>query len=259
MKGAIAGDIIGSSFEQNPVKEKHFNFFYRPHKFTDDTVLTLAIADSLLNNKNYADSISDYALKYPNRNYGKTFKIWIERGDKKPYESFGNGSAMRVSPIGWSFNNLDDVLLEAKKSSEITHNHPEGIKGAQAVASAIFLARNNASKNEIKEYLENNFSYNLSKKYEDFQPEYKHDFSAQGSVPEAIICFLESNDFEDAIRNAVALGGDSDTQACIAGSISEAFYKGVPDNIWEQCQKKLNSEIIELIDSFYDRLKIRFI
>jgi len=254
MKGAIAGDIIGSSFETNPVKEKHFNFFYRPHKFTDDTVLTLAVMDSILNNKNYVDAFLEYAEKYPNRNYGKTFKLWLLQDEKLPYESFGNGSAMRVSPVGWNYDSLEQTLLEAKRSSEVTHNHIEGVKGAQAVAGAIYLARNKSSKSEIKSFIEENFSYNLSRKYRDFQPNYKHDFSAQGSVPEAIICFLESNDYEDAIRNAVALGGDSDTQACIAGSIAEAFYGEIPSHIWEPCERKLNPEILDLLNNFYKKI-----
>jgi ADP-ribosylglycohydrolase len=254
MKGAIAGDIIGSSFETNPIKEKNFNFFYRPHKFTDDTVLTLAVMDSLLNNRNYIDTFIEYAQKYPNRNYGKTFKLWLLQDEKLPYESYGNGSAMRVSPIGWFYDSLEQTLEEAKRSSEVTHNHVEGIKGAKAVAGAIFLARKKASKNEIKDFIEENFSYNLSRNYLDFQPNYKHDFSAQGSVPEAIICFLESSDYEDAVRNAVALGGDSDTQACISGSIAEAFYGEIPTNIWEPCTRKLNPEILEVINSFYKKI-----
>lgn len=254
MKGAIAGDIIGSSYEHNPGKDKNFYFFYRPHKFTDDTVLTLATADAVLNNKSYHDSYLEYGIKYPNRGYGTNFKIWLSDETRAPYNSLGNGSAMRVSPIGWYFNNIEKVLQEAKKSSEVTHNHPEGIKAAQSVASAIFLARNKASKNEIKSYIESHFNYDLSKNYWDFQPTYKHDFTAQGSVPEAIICFLISENFEDAIRNAVALGGDSDTQAAIAGSIAEAFYKDIPKHIWDSCIKKLNPEILSLIDNFYSKV-----
>ena len=258
MKGAIAGDIIGSSFEHNPIKQKDFNFFYRPHKFTDDTVLTLAVMDTILNNKNYVDSFLVYAQKYPNRNYGKTFKIWLMQEEKLPYDSYGNGSAMRVSSIGWNYNSIEETLNEAKRSSEVTHSHEDGIKGAQAVAASIFLARNKASKDEIKKYLEENFSYDLSRNYTDIQPDYKHDFSAQGSVPEAIICFLESNDYEDAIRNAIALGGDSDTQAAIAGSIAEAYYGEVPQDIWTKCEKKLNPEILELLNTFYQKIGKRF-
>ena len=212
MKGAIAGDIIGSGYEHVPGKDKNFYFFYRPHKFTDDTVLTLATADAILNNKSFHDSYLEYANKYPNKGYGKHFKAWVADENRGPYNSFGNGSAMRVSPIGWYFNDLEKVLEEAKKSSEVTHDHPEGIKAAQSVASAIYLARNKASKTEIKNYIETNFNYDLSRDYWDFQPNYKHDFTAQGSVPEAIICFLISESKRGITFSIVKTFGNEKTK-----------------------------------------------
>ena len=254
MKGAIAGDIIGAHFEFLPCKEKDFLLFGDHYYFTDDTVLTLAVADVLLNKGNYENTLVKYSRKYKNQAWGIRYKNWFESDERAPYNSFGNGSAMRVSPIGWYFDSLQETLKEAKKSAEVTHNHPEGIKGAQAVASAIFMARNKATKEEIKKYIEKTFKYDLSKKYTDIQPDYMFNETCQGSVPEAIVCFLESTDYEDAIRNAVALGGDADTQACIAGSIAEAYYGGVPDRIWVKCAEVLDKDIIEVIDEFYTKL-----
>lgn len=255
MKGAIAGDIIGAHFEFIPCKEKDFLLFGDYYYFTDDTVLTLAVADVLLNNSDYEETLVRYSRKYKNQAWGTRYKNWFESDERAPYNSFGNGSAMRVSPVGWYFDSLQETLKEAKKSAEVTHNHPEGIKGAQAVASAIFMARNKATKEEIKNYIEKTFKYNLSKKYTDIQPDYMFNETCQGSVPEAIICFLDSVDFEDTVRNAVALGGDADTQACIAGSIAEAFYGGVPDEIWNKCLGVLDKDIIELIETFYTKLR----
>ena len=255
MKGAIAGDIIGSHFEFIPCKEKDFLLFGDHYYFTDDTVLTIAVADVLINKGDYEDTLVKYSRKYKNQSWGIRYKNWFESDERAPYNSFGNGSAMRVSPIGWYFNTIEETLKEAKKSAEITHNHPEGIKGAQAVATSIFMARNKASKQEIRDYIEKTFKYDLSRKYKDIQPEYMFNETCQGSVPEGIICFLESSDFEDAIRNAVALGGDADTQACISGGIAEAFYGSVPDNIWNTCKAVLNDDFIEIINNFDNRLK----
>ena len=252
MKGAIAGDIIGSHYEFLPCKEKDFLLFGDHYHYTDDTILTLAIADSLLNSGNYENSLVKWSRKYPNVSWGVRYNVWFRINVQEPCNSYGNGSAMRVSPVGWAFNTLGKTLEEAKKSAEVTHNHPEGIKGAQSVAAAIFMARNKASKSEIKKYIEKKFKYDLSRKYWDIHPGYMHNESCQGSVPEAIICFLESNDFEDAIRNAVALGGDADTQACIAGSISEAYYGNVPDNIWTMCERELHEDMIEVVNTFCD-------
>ena len=255
MKGAIAGDIIGSHYEFFPCKEKDFLLFGDHYYYTDDTVLTLAIADALLNESDYQSSLVNWSGKYPNCSWGVRYNVWFRINKQEPYNSFGNGSAMRVSSVGWAFDTLKKTLSEAKKSAEVTHNHPEGIKGAQSVASAIFMARNNATKQEIKAYIEDKFKYDLSRKYSDIQPDYSHIESCQGSVPEAIISFLESTDFEDAIRNAVALGGDADTQACIAGAIAEAFYGGVPDEIWNTCKSELEPDMLAVVNEFYKRYK----
>lgn len=231
MLGAIIGDIIGSTREHHRIKTKDFELFENGCDFTDDTVLTIATADAILNNKNYGDAYKDYSLRFPNRGYGGSFYKWMLDITSGPYNSFGNGSAMRVSPIGWAFDTLKKVLDEAKKSAEVTHNHPEGIKGGQAVASAVFLARTGSSKDKIRDYLQSTFQYDLDRPVDEVRLRCTGDCSCMKSVPEAIICFLESTSFEDAIRNAISLGGDADTQACIAGSIAEAYYKVIPKEI----------------------------
>lgn len=250
MKGAIVGDILGSPHEHLPEKEADFNLLNRFIKFTDDTILTVAVANALLTDKNFENSYVDFSQRYPNRGYGRIYKKWVYDESRAPYNSFGNGSAMRVSPVAWYFNNLEDVLEFAKKTSEVTHDHEDGIKGAQAVASAIFLARNGNSKEEIKKYIENNFSYNLSKSYEEMYNSTTFDMTCPGSVPDAINCFLLSENFEDGIRKVINLGGDSDTQAAICGSIMEAYYGGVPDYLWEPCKLKLSEEFLDIIERF---------
>jgi ADP-ribosylglycohydrolase len=231
MLGAIAGDIIGSVYEFNNIRTTDFPLFSRGSRFTDDTVLTVALADSILTGTPYVYKIKEYFKLYPDSGYGGRFRKWAESGNSQPYNSFGNGSAMRVSPAGWAYNSLDQVLYEAEKSAAVTHNHPEGIKGAQSVASAIYLARTGSSKQQIKEYIENSFSYNLSETLDRIRPHYRFDETCQGSVPQAIIAFLESDDYEDAVRKAVSIGGDSDTIACITGGIAEAFYKSIPEQV----------------------------
>ena len=231
--GAFAGDIIGSAFEFNNVKSTNFEFFGKGTYFTDDSVMTAATMDVLLYELDYAETYREFGQLYPNRSYGGNFREWIYSKNPKPYNSWGNGSAMRASPIGWYCDSIDDVLKEAKKSAEVTHNHPEGIKGAQAVAAAVFLARKGKSKTDIKEYIETKFDYNLCRKIDEIRPQYTFNESCQGTVPEAIIAFLESNDFESAVRLTVSIGGDSDTIACITGAIAEAFYKKIPKHIAE--------------------------
>ena len=231
MLGAIAGDIIGSRFEHAGIKSKEFELFNRQSIFTDDTVHTIALADSLLHKIPYQDKLREYFHYYPNAGYGGRFRRWARSPQPKPYGSYGNGSAMRVSPVAWFYEDLDRVLKEARNSAEITHNHPEGIKGAQAVAATVFMARTGSSKTEIKCYVEESFKYDLSFTIDEIRKDYGFEVSCQASVPQAIIAFLESTDFEDAVRNAVSLGGDSDTQACIAGSIAEAYYGKVPQEI----------------------------
>ena len=250
MLGAIAGDIIGSVYEWNNIKTKQFPLFRPESRFTDDTVLTVAIAEALLNQGNYTDILKQYYQYFPGAGYGGTFKAWAGSSNREPYNSWGNGSAMRVSPVGYAFNHLEQVLQEAKRSAEVTHNHPEGIKGAQATAAAIFLARTGQSQAEIKTYIESTFGYDLSQTLDDIRPTYRFDVSCQGSVPQAITAFLESTDFEDAIRNAISLGGDSDTIACIAGSIAEAFYGGVPAAIAEETMIRLDQRLIDVVEAF---------
>lgn len=254
MLGAIAGDIIGSRFEHAAIKSKQFDLFNRQSTFTDDTVQTIAVADSLLHKISYKEKLREYFHFYPDAGYGGRFRRWARSPRPVPYCSYGNGSAMRVSPIGWFFNSLDQVLEEAMHCAEITHNHPEGVRGAKATASAIFIARHGASKGKIKSYLEDAFNYDLSSSIDEIRPGYQYDVSCQGSVPQAIIAFLESNDYEDAVRNAVSLGGDSDTQACIAGSIAEAYYGGVPDDLALQALKHLDDRLLDIYKKFLEKV-----
>jgi ADP-ribosylglycohydrolase len=250
--GAIAGDIIGSIYESplRNIKTKSFPLFQSQSHFTDDTVLTIAIADAILNNESYSKKLKEYYHCYPNAGYGGNFRRWAASDQTEPYYSFGNGSAMRVSAVAYAFSDLETVKMEALKSAAVTHNHPEGIKGAQAVATAIFLARSNSNQAEIKQTLEEEFQYNLNETVSELQKSYRFDVSCQGSVPQAIICFLEATDFEDAIRNAISIGGDSDTIACMAGAISEAFYQGIPDFIREEVNQRLDPKLKQVIEQF---------
>jgi len=252
MLGAIAGDIIGSIYEFDNIKTKDFPLFSPDCEYTDDSVLTIAVADAILNEVNYVSKFKEYFRGHPNPmgSYGSSFFIWAATDATQPYNSWGNGSAMRVSPVGFAFDSLDRVLLEAKRSAEVTHNHPEGIKGAQAVATSIFLARTGKDKLEIKSYIQSTFGYDLERTLEQIRPTYKFDVSCQGSVPEAIIAFLESQDFEDAIRNAVSIGGDSDTIACITGGIAQAFYGGVPDHIARCALDRLSQPLRQVTELF---------
>ena len=250
MIGAIAGDVIGSIFEHYAIKSTQFPLFSPYSRFTDDTVLTVAIADSILRKADYAASLKMFGQKYPNAGYGGSFFRWIYAGDSKPYNSWGNGSAMRVSPVGFAFNSVKDVLHEARESAKVTHNHPEGIKGAQATALAVLLARSGKSKATIKQEISDRFAYNLDRTLDEIRPDYGFDVSCQGSVPEAIIAFLEAKYFEDAIRNAISLGGDSDTMACIAGGIAQAYYQNIPREIVSNVRKRLPEEFLSIIDEF---------
>ncbi len=250
MIGAIAGDVIGSIFEHYAIKSTQFPLFSPYSRFTDDTVLTVAIADSILRKADYAASLKMFGQKYPNAGYGGSFFRWIYAGDSKPYNSWGNGSAMRVSPVGFAFNSVKDVLHEARESAKVTHNHPEGIKGAQATALAVLLARSGKSKATIKQEISDRFAYNLDRTLDEIRPDYGFDVSCQGSVPEAIIAFLEAKYFEDAIRNAISLGGDSDTIACIAGGIAQAYYQDIPSKIVSNVRKRLPEEFLFIIDEF---------
>ncbi|MBD2342861.1 ADP-ribosylglycohydrolase family protein [Anabaena subtropica] len=256
MLGAIAGDIIGSVYEGNSIKTKDFPLFSRQSRFTDDTVLTVAVADVILNtdqfprSSRYIDQFKWYYRRYLYAGYGRNFSNWAKSNNNQPYNSFGNGAAMRVSPIAFAFQDLNTVLQQARGSAEVTHNHPEGIKGAQATASAIFLARTGLDKAEIKSYIQTTFGYNLDQTLEQIRPTYQYDATCPGSIPPAIIAFLESTNFEDAIRNAVSLGGDSDTIACIAGAIAQAYYGGVPKAIAQQTLSHLNEHLCTITENF---------
>lgn len=252
MIGAIAGDIIGSAYEWHNIKSKEFELFSPRSKFTDDTVLTVAVADCILNNKNYAKTLKEYGRRYPHAGYGGNFNTWLHSDDLGPYNSFGNGSAMRVSPVGFAFDTLDKVLSEARRSAKVTHDHPEGIKGAQATAAAIFLARTGKDKKEIKDYIESTFKYDLSPTLAEIRPGYSFDETCQGSVPQAIIAFLESENYEDAVRNAISIGGDSDTIACITGGIAHAFFQTIPVNIIEESMKRLDKKLFMVVKQFND-------
>jgi ADP-ribosylglycohydrolase len=248
--GAIAGDIIGSVYEWHNIKTIDFDLFCHKSTFTDDSVLTLATMDALLNQKKYTESYQLFGRNYPHRGYGGHFRSWIHSENPEPYNSWGNGSAMRVSPVGWYGNSIEEIMAEAKRSAEVTHNHPEGIKGAQSTAAAIYMARTGKNKEEIKKYIMDTFQYDLERKIDNIRPGYEFDVSCQGSVPEAIIAFLESTDFENAIRLAISIGGDSDTIACITGGIAEAYYKEIPDNITKNIMKILPNELVKIVENF---------
>jgi len=243
--GAITGDIIGSSYEFNNTKLIDFELFTNDTFFTDDSVLTIATMYSLMNKIDYKEAYQGFARRYPRRGYGGRFKEWVRSNDPKPYNSYGNGSAMRASPIGWFCKNIDDVLSEAKRSAEVTHNHPEGIKGAQAAAAGVYLARTGKNKDEIKKFIVNTFDYNLNTTCDEIRPSYTFDVSCQGTLPPALTAFLESTDFENAIRLAVSLGGDSDTIAAITGGIAEAYYKEIPEDITDFVQVILGPDLMK--------------
>ena len=256
MLGSIIGDIIGSTYEFRNAHGYDFDPFPPGSGFTDDTVLTIAIADAIMNGKSYSESVREYALKYPGRGYGGWFIEWVYMTDPKPYNSFGNGSAMRVSPVGWAYNSLEKTVEEAERSASITHNHPEGIKGAQAVAAAMFMARKGSSKQEIRDYITRTFSYNLERSLSEIKPFYSFNETCQKTVPEALICFLESSNFEDAVRKAIWLGGDSDTLACIAGSIAEAFYLDMPQSWIEKAAGYLDNDLTDVVRRFTNNFRI---
>lgn len=256
MLGAIAGDVIGSLYEFNNIDKsdyRSFELFSDESDFTDDTVLTVATAHWILNKGDLARKYKRYYRAYPGRGYGAGFCKWADSRSYKPYNSFGNGSAMRVSPISLAYSNIEDVLFYAKASAEVTHNHPEGIIGAQAAAAAGFFARCGKSKKHIKKYIENKFEYNLDEPIESISKYYAFDESCRGTVPQAIRVFLESESFEDAIRKAMYIGGDSDTIACIAGGIAGNFYGGVPQAIKEKIFRILDTRLTGIIEKFYKK------
>jgi ADP-ribosylglycohydrolase len=253
MLGAIAGDVIGSVHEGACTKTKDFPLLTPASRFTDDTVLTAAVADCLMHGRDYVDALHDYFHAYPNAGYGSTFWLWAKSRRREPYNSWGNGSAMRVSPVAYAGTTLDEVLAEAKRSAEVTHDHAEGIRGAQAVAAAVFLARTGGTKEQIRRYIEERFAYFLDETLDELRPTYRFDASCQWSVPQSIIAFLESTEYEDAVRNAISLGGDADTMACIAGAIAEAYYGGVPAAIAKAVLERLDDRLRSIVRKFGER------
>jgi len=253
MLGAIAGDIIGSVYEWDNIKSKEFDLFSPKAFFTDDSVLTVALAETILNEDDYGQVMRSYYNRYPDAGYGGSFHEWAKDPGSKPYNSWGNGSAMRTSPVGYAFETLEEVLNKAEYFASFTHNHSEGIKGAQATAASIFLARKGASKEMIKLYITQQFKYDLTRSIDEIRPDYKFDVSCQGTVPQAITAFIESVSYEDAIRNAISIGGDSDTLACITGGIAEAFYGKLPKNITETAMNILDENLRETVVRFYEK------
>ncbi len=261
MYGAIIGDMVGSPYEFDEVnKSKDIDLFREDIRFTDDTVMTVAVADALLRSgpnasrekisQNVTASMQAWGHEYPDAGYGFRFNIWLNNRNPKPYGSFGNGSAMRVSPAGWLYETMERTREVARATAEVTHNHPEGIKGAESVAAVIFMARKGESKDNIRRYVTDEFGYDLTRTCDEIRPHYKFNESCQKTVPEAITAFLEGNDFEDVIRTAASLGGDCDTLTCIAGSMAEAFY-GIPHWMKKECEKHLTGNIINVISQFY--------
>ncbi len=250
MIGAIAGDIIGSVYEHHQIKTKDFPLFDPQCRFTDDTVLTVAIADAILSGRPYVESVREFGRRYPGAGYGIAFIQWLHSDVPRPYNSWGNGSAMRVSPVGFAFSSEDEVLRHSAMTAEISHNHPEGIKGARATALAVFLARTGTGKEQIRSRIAEDFGYDMNRTVDYIRPTYSFDVSCQGTVPEAIIAFLDSDSYEDAVRNAISLGGDSDTLACITGGIAEAFYGDIPKRVQKKVQECLTPDLWQVTVRF---------
>lgn len=254
--GTICGDVVGSTREFHPKKTKDFKLFNRYSSFTDDTVMTLAIASWLMIDKTSLDvlvaEIQNFGNRYPNAGYGGMFRKWLNSDDPKPYGSWANGSAMRVSPVAWVADSLSESQRLAEMSAIVTHNHPDAVKGALATSDAIYLARTGSSKEEIKKHVEKNYGYDLNPTVDEIRPDYKFDVSCEGSVPESIICFLDASDVEDTIRNAVSLGGDADTQAAIAGSIASAYWD-VPSEISAKALRRLDSNLLKVFIDFREK------
>ncbi|MBQ1407371.1 MAG: ADP-ribosylglycohydrolase family protein [Eubacterium sp.] len=262
MLGAILGDIVGSVYEFNNTNDYDFKLLGRWSRPTDDSYMTLAVAKALMDTWGMDDDavreavvedMQDIGRRYPYAGYGGRFTGWLVSRDPKPYGSFGNGSGMRVSPVGWMYGTLDETLHAAALTAEVTHDHPEGIKGAQAVAAAVFLARAGADKAAIKDYITKTFDYDLSRTLDEIRPTYSFYAICQKSVPESIIAFLEGNDYEDVIRKAVSLGGDSDTIACMAGAIAEAYF-GMPEALKIEARSRLDRPMRDISDRFEEFL-----
>jgi ADP-ribosylglycohydrolase len=253
MLGAIVGDVIGSVHEWGGTKTKDFPLLVPQATFTDDSVLTVAVAEWLLTGQELAETFHAYVHAFPGRGYGEMFGRWARSRSPVPYNSYGNGAAMRVSPIGFAFDTLVDVANWAERSAAVTHNHPEGIRGAQATAAAVFLARRGRTKEQIRDSLEAEYGYDLRPKLDDIRPTYRFNETCQGTVPQAFAAFFESTNYEDAIRNAISLGGDADTLAAITGGIAEASYGGVPADLAGQLTERLDERLIAIVDRFRGR------
>lgn len=253
MIGAIAGDIIGSVYEFGNSREENFPLFCLKSRVTDDSVMTIAVAEAILNGGDYAASMRKWGKVYPNAGYGGMFFHWVLGEKAGPYGSFGNGSAMRVSPVGFAFDTEKEVLEESRRSAECSHNHPEGIKGAQATALAIFLGRQGACKDVIRKEITQRFGYDLERRLADVRSSHDMDETCQVTVPVSLIAFLESSDYEDAVRKAIALGGDTDTQGAITGGIAQGFYKNIPDHIIQEATKRLPPDMLTVLKQFNER------
>lgn len=252
--GGIIGDIVGKPYEFHPVKEKNVPLIMNSARFSDDSVMTIAVMDWLMGS-DIVESLQRWGNKYPKAGYGKSFWGWLNSNDPQPYNSFGNGSGMRVSPVGWLFDTIEETMDYAEKSALPTHNHIEGINGAKAVAGSMWLARHSATKEDIRKFCTEAFNYNMDRTVDQIRPHYRFEVSCQESVPEAIICFLESTSYEDAVRNAISLGGDADTQACMAGAIAEAFGYEIPDILYNMAMKKITPEMQRVLFNFNTKIK----
>ena len=260
MVGAIIGDVVGSTYEFNNIRTKDFDLLNQRATFTDDTVCTIAIMDFLLhaterNEKKATEYLQKWTNKYPYVGYGGRFRQWIRSDNPKPYNSFGNGSAMRISPIAWVANNENELAKLVEIVTKITHNHPEGMKGALVVATCIFMARNGATKEEIQLYAEKNYPIIKELKYESLKRTYVFNETCQGSVPQAIYCFLISNDFEDCLRTTISIGGDCDTTSAMSCAIAEAYYKNVPVFLISNALNKLSEEMKEVLYGFNEKYR----
>jgi len=254
MLGAIIGDIAGSIYEHSNRKSKDFPFFGPGADFTDDTVCTIAVADALLHGKPPGDTLYEWCARYPGRGYGGMFAQWLRAWERRPYGSYGNGAAMRVSPAGLLGKTLDEALAMARAVTEVTHNHPEGLKGAAATAHAIFLARAGERPEEIRTAIQSEYGYDLSRTVDEIRPAYQFDITCQGTVPEALICALEAKDFEDVIRNAISIGGDSDTLAAIAGGVAEALF-GISEELVKGGRSRIPLGMRQVLDELYERAR----
>lgn len=262
MLGAVAGDIIGSTYEFVEMKEYDFELLPQGSTYTDDTVMTIAVAYWLshydeegLTDEQLISTMQELGREYPRAGYGGSFNYWLWSQNPQPYNSWGNGAAMRVSPVGLYAKTIDEALELAKRTAEVSHNHPEGIKGAQAVAAAVWMAKNGRSKDEIRDYISDKFHYDLTRTVDEIRPTYQWDASCQGSVPESIICFLEGKDFIDVVRLAVSLGGDADTMACVAGSIAACMYP-IPEWIVKRCEDIMPKHLLHIQQAFEGCLNI---